>query len=77
MNVTSVSVDLKFCPSSEGFSSFRGDEGLSACGKQRSSSKHGSWFPGSILFAEFIATLGVVKTSQMQSNDNADDMLLG
>jgi hypothetical protein len=66
-----------FCPSSEGFSSFRRDDSFPACGKQRSSGKHGCSFPESIIFAEFIATLGAVKTSQMQSNDNADDMLLG
>ena len=47
------------------------------CGKQRSSSKHSCSFPESIIFAEFIANLGAVKTSQMQSNNNADDMLLG
>jgi hypothetical protein len=30
-----------------------------------------------MIFAEFIANLGAVKMSHMQSNDNADDMLLG
>jgi len=66
-----------FCPSSEGLSSFRRDDSLlPACGNQISSSKHSCSFPGSIIFAEFIANFGAVKTSQMQSNDNVD-MLLG
>jgi hypothetical protein len=60
-----------FCTCSEGFSSFRKDDSFLACGKQKSNSKHSCPFPGSMTFAEFIANLGAVKTSQMQSNDNA------
>ena len=66
-----------FCTCSEGFSSFRRDDIFPVCGMKSSSNKHGCSFPGSMIFAEFIATLGAVKMSQMQSNNNEDDMLLG
>jgi hypothetical protein len=69
---------LNVCPCDEGFSPFRRNDSSPACGKYKGLVANVTCrVPGSIIFAEFIATFAAVKTLQMDSDNNANDVFFG